>query len=140
MIVVFGGEDKKPIKNDVDSEVIVPVTNETAEVKTGTSHDFKKLIAEPKLDAWVEANPWFHSEKEMRVFALEIHEKLVSEGADGPPFFKYLCSRRGCLRLSQEYLKTYLSFIYSSIEKTISIPLVVFLTQADTLCLVAELI
>jgi hypothetical protein len=82
MIVVFGGEDKKPIKNDVDSEVIVPVTNETAEVKTGTSHDFKKLIAEPKLDAWVEANPWFHSEKEMRVFALEIHEKLVSEGAD----------------------------------------------------------
>ena len=39
-------------------------------------------FADEKSDAWSKANPWFGSEKEMTEFAMKVHEKLISEGAD----------------------------------------------------------
>jgi|TARA_Y100000114_G_C11755934_1_gene326851 hypothetical protein len=37
---------------------------------------------DPKAEAWVAKNPWFHSDDEMTAYAMGLHQKLVKSGVD----------------------------------------------------------
>ncbi len=37
---------------------------------------------DPKVEAWVKRNPWFHTDDEMTGYALGLHNKLVNSGVD----------------------------------------------------------
>lgn len=39
-------------------------------------------VADPKAEAWKQANTWFGADEEMTAFALGLHNKLVREGVD----------------------------------------------------------
>ena len=39
-------------------------------------------VRDPKAEAWVQKNPWFHTDDEMTAYAIGLHQKLVKSGVD----------------------------------------------------------
>ena len=56
-----------------------PLTKEPDRVRVTSD---EKPLNDPKAVAWLERNPWFRKNQEMREYALSLHERLVQQGAD----------------------------------------------------------
>jgi len=61
----------------VNNFTFAPLQDDSSDVQPASNQ-----VADPKAQAWQQANTWFGTDDEMTSFALGLHQKLVKQGVD----------------------------------------------------------